>query len=81
MELTTLTKVRRLALAAVCGNVVFFALLAAVLPQVLLPIAALVLPLLTAAFVEAQLQRAPRARELQATRSVAHVQRALPQAA
>jgi hypothetical protein len=56
MELKNLTKVRRFALGAVAVNLVAVAATAWLLPrelQVLLPLVALVLPLLSTAAVEA----------------------------
>ena len=83
MELTSVSNVRQIALAAVASNLLLFALLAAVLPHVLLPIAALMLPLLTAAWVDAALQRKPqpRQRKPQPRSRPARMQRALPHAA
>jgi len=83
MELIKLSKVRRFALAAVASNLVLLAVLAAVLPHVLLPIAALALPLLTAAIVESALERTPRAAQPKphAEPGFARVQRALSHAA
>ena len=83
MDRNQLSTVRRFALIAVAGNLALFALFAALLPQVLLPIPALMLPLLTAAVVESALQRAPRARarKLQRPRSLPRMPRALSHAA
>ena len=83
METTQLSKVRRIALLAVAGNLAIFALLAVVLPQVILPIPALMLPLLTAAYVESLLSRAPRAtaRKVQAPRRLPRASRARSHAA
>jgi len=78
MDRTQLSKVRRLALVAVVSNLAALVLLSALLPHVLLPVAALILPLITAAFVEAAIERKPRtaARKLRIG-SLAHVPRAL----
>jgi hypothetical protein len=83
MDRNQLSTVRRIALLAVAGNLALFALLAAVLPQVLLPIPALMLPLLTAAAIESAQKRSPRARARKAPRprSLPRMQRALSHAA
>lgn len=60
MNRTQLSKVRRFAIVAVLSNLVVLAALAALLPHVLLPIAALGLPLLTAAVLEAAIAQRPR---------------------
>jgi hypothetical protein len=80
MDRTQLSKLRRFALLAVVSNLAALVLLSALLPHVLLPIAALILPLITAAIVEAALEHKPRtaARKLPLG-SVTHVHRALAQ--
>jgi hypothetical protein len=62
MTHTKLSKVRRLAVALVLGNLALIALLGVVLPQpalALLPIFALMLPLLSAAAIEGALRSEP----------------------
>lgn len=62
MTRNKLAKVRRLATALVLGNLALVALLGLVLPEsahALLPIAALTLPLLSAAGIEEALKREP----------------------
>jgi hypothetical protein len=60
MELENISKIRRLAVAAVVANITVMLLAAAALPRelmVVLPVAALILPLLTTAYVERVAER------------------------
>ena len=66
MTLNNLSKVRRLALALVLGNLALVGLLGSVLPPaalVLLPVVALTVPLLSAAAVEEALKAKPSDRQ------------------
>ena len=82
MDRTQLSKVRRVAVVAVLSNLVVLAALAALLPAVLLPLAALGLPLITAGVLEAVAEPTPArsAREPQ-PRGLARVSHGLPHAA
>jgi hypothetical protein len=60
MEFENISKVRRLAVAAVAANIMLMLLAAVALPReliVVLPVAALILPLLTTAYVERVAER------------------------
>jgi hypothetical protein len=60
MELENISKIRRLAVAAVAANITVMLAAAVALPReliVVLPVAALILPLLTTAYVERVAER------------------------